>query len=219
MLSKRSLLPAAVLTVLAITPAMAGPWSFALMGGMTSPTGDYGKDSKTGFNIGAGVDYGLTDMISVGVDGSWNTTEHKGVGQVESGVRLDEDKFNIIQVGAHAKFKAPMAGSQFKPYGIVGLGIFNLKEDYKYTVIATGATGTDETDEAAGYFKQPGTRFGGKVGAGALYKMNGMVGIGAEAAFNFISLEKGSAPGGGSKGSSAQYISIQAGVTFTPSSK
>ena len=50
---------------------------------------------------------------------------------------------------------------------------------------------------------------GGKIGAGAIYKMNDRVGIGADGAFNFVSMDEDKFGT-----SSLQFIELRAKVMF-----
>lgn len=201
-----------VALALVVAPSLAraaGSWSVMLGGGMTVPTGDFGDGAKSGFNFGGGVDYSVNDMLAVGIDGAWNNNEHKDVGTSFGGFTLNEDKFTILQVGAHLRAMAPTTGP-VKPYGIIGVGMYNLKEKYTYTDDTTGQKYTEADDIAAGFFEQIGTRPGGKIGAGAMYQASERVGVGLEICYNFVSLDKAK-----SGSSSAQYVGAHAGLMFS----
>jgi len=59
---------------------------------------------------------------------------------------------------------------------MLGLGIYNVSEDYEYTYQDAVITQvfTDESDNV----EQPGARFGGKLGAGATYMVSPTFGLG-----------------------------------------
>lgn len=220
MLRKRSLL-IAVLALALTAPAAhaAGAWMIGVNGGLTIPTGDFGSDdpntgldAKSGPQFGLDICYMVNDKIAVGVDGSWVQNKHGAEGSVEDlggGLTLtaNKDKFKVLRFGAHGKYMFPMEGSSVHPYVTLGAGIYNLKEDYEYT-LDDGVTQTVFTDESDNV-EQPGSRIGGKAGLGASFKATDKVNIDVQANFNYISLDKDKFGI-----SSAQYIGLQAGVSF-----
>ncbi len=217
LLSKRSVTLVAALLAMA-APAAHGASAKTVMfnvnGGVSLPTGDFGDanlfDAKTGFQVGGSVDYMVTEMIAIGVDGSYNRNKSGREGDVldlgggDTG-KVDKDKFTTIQFGAHAKWMFPVQGGPIGPYALIGLGAYNGKEEFTETTTTIGGTPTTSSGE----FKYD-TRFGGKLGLGAVYKATEQVGIGIEGDYNFISEDK--AKTGGT--SSLQYVGIHGGVTF-----
>lgn len=178
----------------------AGGWGITVMGGLGLPMGDFGDEDKldgqSGPQVGLDICYDLNDMFAVGVDGTWNQNKHGAEGETEDlggGITLtaDKDEFIAWQFGAHGKYKFPMTGP-VKVHAKLGLGVYNLKEDYEYTLDDNGTITvfTDEDDEDAGVFEQPGNRFGGKVGVGGVYMVNEMFGVGLEGEYNYASMDK-----------------------------
>jgi opacity protein-like surface antigen len=219
MLRKSSLLIAVVALVLAAPVAHAAGWTIGVNGGLTIPTGDFGSDdpntgldAKSGPQAGIEFGYMVTDKIAVGVDGSWIRNKHGAEGSIEDlggGLTLtaNKDRFKVLRFGAHGKFMFPMEGSPVRPYVVLGAGIYNLKEDYEYT-LDDGVTQTVFTDESDNV-EQPGSRPGGRIGFGANFKAAENVGIDVQANFNYISIDKDKFGI-----SSAQFIGVQAGVSF-----
>jgi opacity protein-like surface antigen len=195
---KRVLLACALILAVAVQakPASAGKgaWEVGLVGGIGSPTGSF-KDSleaKSGPQGGLEICYHITDVIAVGVDGSWNRNKHKGEGDVEDlggGTTLtaDKDRYTITQFGIHGRYMVPTSGP-LDPYGLVGVGIYNLKEDYEYTYF-DGSMETVFTDESD-MVEQPGSKFGFRLGAGASYMVSPKIAVGVAADYNHVSIDK-----------------------------
>jgi len=74
------------------------------------------------------------------------------------------------------------------PYGLVGVGIYNLKEDYEYTYF-DGSMETVFTDESD-MVEQPGSKFGFRLGAGASYMVSPKIAVGVAADYNHVSIDK-----------------------------
>ena len=204
---------AAALIVLAAAPvhALARTVTINLNGGVSLPTGDFKSTdflyAKSGFQFGGGVDYMITEKLAVGVDGSFNKNKHgdEGVTIVSGGdtYTLDKDRFTTIQFGAHAKWMFPMQGGPISPYALLGLGAYNLKEAWTETFTVGGTATTSSGDYKFG------TKFGGKLGLGAMFKATEQVGIGLEGEYNFVSQDKADAGM-----SSLQFVGVHAGVSF-----
>ena len=201
-----------VLPAPAVHAAVAKSVMIHLNGGISLPTGDFGDanlfDAQTGYQIGGGADYMITEKFAVGVDGSFNKNKHGAEGEsIDLGggdtYTLDKDRFTTIQFGAHAKWMFPMQNGPIGPYALVGLGAYNFKEAWTETFTVGGTATTSSGD-----YKY-GTRFGGKLGLGAVYKATETIGIGIEGDYNFVSQDKADAGT-----SSLQYAGIHGGVTF-----
>ena len=204
---------AALLLVAPVANA-AGNWTLGVNGGITKPTGDLGKELKVGPAAGIDICMHVNDRFAVGAEGSWTQNTHKDVGRVEDlgggdTYTLNEDKIVDIAGGVHGKYMLPVAGSKIAPYGLVGLGFYRLKEDYKETIVLGGTTfvNTDETDGA-----KAETRFGGKLGAGAVYQANEKVGIGFQAEYDIVTLDTTGAPAG--TPSTFRFFGVRAGLTY-----
>jgi opacity protein-like surface antigen len=217
---------------LALIPvaAHAAGWEIGLNGGVGLPMGDFKDenllDAKSGPQGGIDICYHVNDKLAVGVDGSWNQNKHGAEGSVEdlgggSTLTANKDKFKAIQYGVHGKYMFPMSGS-FKPYAMVGVGFYDLKEDYEYTYYDAGTMTstvfTDESDVSTGYFEQQGARFGFKFGVGGMYMTSPKIGIGVSADYNSISLDKAKfgtvSPGDPEPPSTAPYLSIRARISY-----
>jgi len=164
--------------------AVAGEWMFQVNAGGTFPTGDFGSTTPPGLGVHHGpqagfeVSYRLNPRIALGIDGSWavNVNEIDGLNQPVSADTVlvyNRDRTKTGRLGAHAQFLFPGKGGAFVPYGVVGLGLYNMKRDYEHLlnvlnppnpVPVTVATFTDETD----HYQQPGSRMGGRIGLGAM---------------------------------------------------
>jgi len=199
--------------------ALAGAWSFGVTGGTGLPTGDFADEQKgnatTGFQAGGNADYAISDMFRVGLDGSYvqNKNDWEGktvtfdfsdidpsVGSVD--VKFDKLKYDTWQIGAHGKYMFPMSNAPLSPYAVLGLGIYNTTLKIDATEVSSGQTFSDD-------FKFD-SRFGGKLGLGAVWKASSVIGVGAEVNYNFISEDKDKAGF-----DSAQYVDVHGVVTFS----
>jgi opacity protein-like surface antigen len=225
MFRKSSLLIAALALVLAVPVAhAAGGWTIGVNGGMSKATGDAGKDQKMGPVAGIDICMHVNDRIAVGVEGNWISNKHKDVGVAVNQGDLDldgtddfstlnEDKFTILSGGVHGKYMFPVSEeSKVAPYGLIGVGAYNAKENFKETLTLS----TDPsnpfvfTDESLGV--KGSTRLGGKVGAGAVYKATEQVGITLQAEYNIVTLDTKGAPSG--TPSTFKFYGVRAGVNF-----
>lgn len=192
--------------------ASASNWGLTLTGGAGIPTGDFADiDAQTGSILGLDICMDVNQAFAVGVDGSLNKFKHQGEGGVEDlggGATLtaNKDKYKVVQFGIHGKYKIKTSG-KIEPYVMLGLGIYNLTEDYEYTYEDAVLTQvfTDESDS----LNQPGSRFGGKLGVGANYMVSPTLGLGMSADFNHASMDKDKY-----EISSAQYWAIRGRVTY-----
>jgi opacity protein-like surface antigen len=185
-------------------------------GGLTIPTGDFGDGAKSGWNLSGSVDYPVSEMIAVGVHTTWHNNEHQDVGTtttIAPGVTetLDEDKFSIVDIGAHAKLRFAAQDASITPYALIGVGMYQVHEAYTYTIDdgVTRQTFTEKDDEQAGFFEQIGSRFGARVGLGATFKASEQIGIDVAGEYNFVSLDKNK-----SGSSNFQFGAIRAGIVW-----
>jgi hypothetical protein len=212
----------AALALVLVAPVAhaAGGWTIGVTGGMGIPTGNFASDdsttgleAKSGPTVGLDISYRLTDMFDIGVDGGWTSNKHANEGKVEDlgageTITAEKDRFVSFHFGAHVKAKLPMGESKVKPYGLLGLGIYNVEEDYEYVYddgMGFQIVFTDETDG----IEQPGARLGGRVGAGAMYQATKQIGVGLEADFNYITMDKDKFGL-----SSLQYATVRAVLSF-----
>ena len=197
--------------------APAGEYDLSFSGGFSVPTGDFKDiDAETGPQIGVDLHYHFSPAVALGVDLSWMRNKHAGEGETEDlggGVLVtaEKDRYNTIHYGVHGKYFFSTAGS-LDPWVVLGLGFYNLKNDYEYTVddgVNPPVTFTDESDEADGLFEQPGSRFGYRLGAGVTYMTSPKMGIGLGFDYNSISIDEDEFGI-----SSAPFYSILGRITF-----
>ena len=215
MLRKRTLLMAAIGLILAAPAVHAAGWTIGVNGGISKPTGDLGTDLKLGPVAGIDIGMRVNEKFAVGAEGNWTQNTHKDVGVVEDlgggdTYTLNEDKLVDMSGGVHGKFMFPMAeGSKIAPYAMAGVGLYHVKEDYKETLVLGGTTfvNTDESDGVKGT-----TRFGGKGGLGAVYKVNEKTGITLAAEYNVVTVDTAGAPSG--TPSTFKFWGVRGGVSF-----
>lgn len=215
------LLAAITLAAAPLVPSPATGLTLNVSGGLSAPTGTFGEDAKSGFTLGAGLFHDVNDRIAFGVEGSWHRAEHQAVGttvEIDPGVffTLDEDRFSILQFGPALRVTLAGAGSPVRPYFLAGVGIYNIQEDYEYTVDdgVTLERFTDEDDEADGLFEQIGTRFGAKLGVGALFQAGERLGFGVDASWHIVTLDEDAflTPQAGER--SLQFFGIQGALVL-----
>lgn len=192
----------AIVAVLAFAPSLAfaagKSYEIGLTGGIGLPQGDFkdetnGLDGRNGPQLGIDFSYHVAEAIAVGVDGSWTRNKHGAEGSVEDlggGITLtaNKDEFTTVQYGVHGKYLFRVAGS-FKPYGLLGFGFYNIKENWEYTYDDGVNPPTLFTDESEN-FDQPGAKFGWKLGAGATYMASPTIGLGLAVDYNSFALDE-----------------------------
>jgi len=206
----------AVAALVSIAPAAgaAGNWTIGVNGGVSKPTGDFGKELNVGPMAGIDICMHVNDRFAVGADANWTRNTHKDVGVVldiggGDTYTLNEDKLVDLSGGVHGKYMFPAGESRLAPYALAGLGFYNVKEDYKETLVLGGTTfvNTDESDGIKGE-----TRFGGKLGAGVGYKASEQVGISLQGEYNIVTVDTAGAPAG--TPSTFKFFGVRAGVNF-----
>jgi opacity protein-like surface antigen len=190
---------AALVLMLGTATARAHDCDLSFSGGLSMPMGDFKDedklDGRSGPLFGADFHYHVSPKIAIGVDLSYMTNKHGAEGTVEDvpggTLTADKDKFNTIHYGVQGKYFFSTAG-KIDPFFTLGLGFWNLKEDYEYTFDdgVTQTVFTDESDEALGDFEQPGSRFGYTVGVGLTYMTSAKMGLGLGLDYNSISMDK-----------------------------
>lgn len=183
--------------------ANAGSWVVGAHGGAAIPMGDFADENKgnaqTGWQAGGSVDFRTGNKWGFGLDGSMNKNSNGIEGETVLGTTFDEATFNTWQFGAHANMMFPMEGA-FHPYALLGLGAYNTKAKVKST---TGGVSSESEGEGD-------TRPGGKIGLGGEWMFSPTMGLGLEAAYNMVTLDKDTAGY-----SSLQYVGLQAGFRFS----
>ena len=178
-------LGAALMAAVGAAPAMAQTAKFSVGGGLTLPLGDFGDASSTGWHGMAAVGFQPANLpVGFQLDGMYQ----------RFGVEGAPDNFDghtqIIQGTANVVYTFTTAeSSQFHPYLIGGVGLYNAKP-----------TGDDLTaligDESS-------TDFGINGGAGFDFQA-GSVGLFLEGRFHNVF----------SDGSDGTFIPITVGVRF-----
>jgi len=185
------------------TASFATGWQFGVQGGGAIPTGDFADiDAETGYIFGVLADYLFDETWAFGANFSMAGNNHADVGVTQNipgggTYTLDEDKYTTTQIGVHAKYMFP-SGGKIKPFGILGVGLTQFKEEYTETYTFPSAPDDTQTYE----FKAD-QKFGGRLGGGATWWLNEMWGLGGEADYNYVSQE----------GGSLTYIALRAGAT------
>lgn len=100
---------------------MKGSWAIGPMGGLAVPSGDLSDKNKgnfkLGYDIGGLIDYGISENIGIGVDGSYSSMTNKD----DSSIKAKTTAF-----GAHGEWFLP-TGGKVMPYIGVGVGYYNRK--------------------------------------------------------------------------------------------
>lgn len=169
--------------------SFAAEWQLGVQGGASLPTGD--TDAKTGYLLGGFADYVFNPTWTFGANFSTTRNNHKDIGVTEdfgggSTYTLNEDKFTTMQFGVHTKYMIPASGP-IKPYGVLGLGMTSFKEEYTETYVNPGVPVDKQS-----YELKEDAKVGGKLGAGALWWLNEMWGLGGEVDYNYVSEDGGS---------------------------
>lgn len=198
--------------------ASAGEYDLSIFGGLSMPSGDFEDiGAESGPHFGVDLHYHLSPAFALGADLSWMRNKHEDEGTTEdlgAGITRtwEKDRFNTIHYGLHGKYFFSTEGS-IDPWLVLGLGFYSVNNDYEYTLddgLTAPTTFTDEDDERDGFFEQPGTRFGYKIGGGITHMTSPKVGIGIGLEYNSISMDEDEQFGI----SSAPFLSLQGRITF-----
>jgi len=168
--------------VLGATPAMAQGAEFSLGGGLTLPLGDFGDGSKTGWHGLAAVSFAPSSFpLGIQIDGMYQRIGlDDAVSTFDASTQVLQGTANLIY-----KFKTSET-SQFRPYLIGGVGVYNSK--------LTG-------DDVPTGFDESSTDFGLNGGAGFDVKV-GSIGAFIEGRFHNVF----------SDGTDVNFIPITLGV-------
>jgi opacity protein-like surface antigen len=201
----------ATLAVVLIAPVAHGVgFTIGVNGGITKPTGEFGRDFKVGPLAGVDISLHLTDRFAVGAEGSWTRSSHTDEGTTQdfgggNTYTLNKDKLILMSGGAHAKYLFPVPGP-LKPFALLGVGLYNVKNDFEETFV-TGGVSTVVTDESLDLKAE--TRFGGKIGAGAIFQATPMVGVGLQGEYNLVTLDEAT-----TGETSFKFLGVRAIVNF-----
>jgi opacity protein-like surface antigen len=201
----------AVLALALTAPVAHGAgWTIGVNGGIIKPTGDPVSDFGVGPLAGIDVCIHVNDRFAIGVEGSWTKSKHADVGTTQDfgggdTYTLNKDDLVVISGGVHGKFMFPVPGS-IAPYALVGVGLYNVKEDFEETFVTGGVT-TVVTDESLDLKAE--NRFGGKIGAGLLFRAAPMVKVGLQAEYNLVTLDQNTYTK-----SNFKFLGVRGVVTF-----
>ena len=173
--------------VLALAAFLAGAPAYALGGGIVFgvqggggvPTGDYGDEFSSGFNLGGTVDFMLMPMFGLGADLGYFSNNAKDEVNQEFSDSLSaaagtpitgEIKANALQYGAHATFMPPVPGG-FHPYLQAGVAQYNTKLRFE-----GGGVKVDVESNQVGF----------NVGGGAMFSVAPLVGVGVDAHYHNV---------------------------------
>lgn len=198
-LAIRTLVAVAALVFATAATASAAGVTVGVNAGIQSYTGDAGEGWKSGVTFGATGDYMLNEQWSVGVNLGFTSSKHDDDG-VEASTLYPglsgtiSDELKVTQYGAHVRWFLPVKGTPVHPYAVAGLGMYGVKAEF-----SAGSYSEDASD----------TKFGERLGAGATWMLNPMVGINAEADYHMVQTE----------GESTNFYGLRGGVTFNLNAK
>jgi len=174
--------------------AAKGDILLTAFGGAGIPSGDFGDYWTTGLILGARGDYMLSPAMSLGLNFAYlkNDPSDMYKEQMET-FGIDSAKFTTIVVSGRFGYWF-QTGGQFTPYIVVGLGLYNISEEYTMSSV------TEKVSQSA---------FGGSLGAGANVQVNETIAINLEANYNTTSADEEEI---GHK--STPFIDIRGGLTF-----
>jgi opacity protein-like surface antigen len=161
---------------------------FSLGGGATIPLSTFADFTKTGFHGLVGVSFAPSSFpLGIQVDGMYQRLKNEDIIPGDRTSQIIQGTANLIY-----KFKTSEE-SQFRPYLIGGVGIYNFKQ----------VSGDDVAGPGVGNTGNTGTDFGLNGGAGFDIKA-GAVGLFVEGRFHNVF----------SDGEDAKFIPITVGVRF-----
>jgi len=171
--------------------ASKGNWTFAVQGGASMPTGDFGDVASTGFNFGGLADYWMNPQWGFGADIAYHANSASdavktALAVTDPGAEL---KFSTIQYGAHTTYMIPMQSGTVSPYLQGGVAGYNVK-----TKIEGGAAPGDVSENKVGF----------NIGGGADFHATPTVNFGVNGTYHYISADP----------SALNWFGIEGRVTF-----
>ena len=204
---KRNVIGLGLLCLLSASPALAGGYSIGVMGGLTSPTSDFGDAYNSGYNIGGTLDYKMNALFGVGLDAGYHSSNASDlyelgltIGGLLDGMAAGttiNDKVNAFQYGLHATVTPPLVGP-IHPYAQLGVAEYSLKEE---------ATSSDPSYNGAFVFDQSKSLFGWNAGAGLDFSMVPTTSLGIVALYHDVNSKD-------DFGSNATWFAVNAKLTF-----
>lgn len=162
---------------------MKGMWFIGPMGGLSIPSGDLNKDFSSstattttldqgmGWDIGGVVDYGVSNNLSIGLDGAFNQSKSKD--NVPSSPGTDV-KAKTTAFGVHGSWFLP-TGGKILPYLGVGVGYYNRKIDVE-------GGGVSESAKKGS--------IGVNGGVGVAFPLSSGLGVGVDARYHWTAKDK-----------------------------
>lgn len=181
--------------------AGANEMSFGLKGGVSIPTGDFGKAFSLGGMGGVYGDMSVAPQFAVGVDVIGNFYGLKKDLKDEliaAGVTDPKFNFTVIDIGVHGKWEQAV---ETGPEVQVGVGLYNGHSKFEGTEAGISFSQTSSD-----------TKFGFSVGAGYKFWHNESMTLGLDADFNNVSDAFKDPSSGESK--SAQYVTVGLDLGF-----
>jgi len=185
--------------------AGANEMSFGLKGGVSIPTGDYGKIVGLGPMGGVYGDMSVAPKFAVGIDiiGNFHSIKKDLKDElVTAGITDPKFNFTVIDIGVHGKWQQAESSG---PEAQVGIGLYNGHSKFE---------GTDTNFSPPVSFSETSSdnKFGFSVGAGYKFWHNESMTLGVEGTFNNVSDAAKDPDTGESK--SAQYVSVGLDLGF-----
>lgn len=184
---KKVALFALLLSMGAVSSALAAGGAFGVSGGMAKGTGDLGEATRMGFQAGAFGEYAINEQFAVGVGADYlkmnASDDYKtALGEAASDlagvpVTADDVSFAIIPITAYGRWMPAMQGS-VAPYVLAGGGLYVYMPDATLSAGGIEVSGA-ETIRKPGFF----------AGAGVDYKVNPSIRIGVFGKFHDIFTE------------------------------
>ncbi len=194
--------------VVGATAAHAGEMTFGLGGGMSGPTGDFGKAFKTGFNGNVYGDYWLKPVYALGIDIDGNFVsakdEQKNLLNQTAGTTGADETFDTFDFNVHGVWQPSMQNSPVQPWLTAGLGLYHNQSKI------TGAGIYDETAS--------NNKFGFHGGVGADMKAGSAMKVGVDFKYHYVpSAIKVSNGAGGTDEKAANFYTVGVHLTFATS--
>ena len=162
--------------------------TFGVSGGIAFPTGDFGKGSKSGYDIAAHVGFHPAGAsFGVRLEGAYNQFAFKGTS-------TGNPHTNIFDVTGNVVVGTAAAPGTVRPYFIGGLGIYNVKAEATVNRVTVSNSAT---------------KFGLNGGAGLDLPLSGITAF-VEARFHYIFSDSGN----NGLGYNAGFVPLVVGVRF-----
>ena len=168
---KKTLIMVGLLALVASTAfAAKGDTWFGVQGGIASPTGDIGKEFKTGYDGSLYGSYGVAKDCQLGLEVGYFAFKAKDDFNTALGTGADA-KLSLIPITAFTTYSFPTGNAKSNPYVKLGLGMYMAKSKIDGITPAVDTTIT---------------KFGGNVGLGYNYEVSPMYTIGFNVAYHMI---------------------------------